>query len=364
MSSILAAVPGIPPNIADLLGPLLLGVLFNWALFGALVVQVWIYYLAFPNDRWIVKSVVFGSFIVELIQSIMIIKDAFRVMASGWGDPAQITVVGLLWFSVPFISVFSSWIAQLFYAWRIRVLSQNWILPITITALSLLQGACSWYTAIELKILNDFSLLQDKTYRVTSVWLGGTALCDLIIAASMIFYLHKSRTGFSRTDDIVQRLIRVTVETGLICTIIALIDLAVYVAYKDNNYHFTPVLTLSKLYANSLLASLNSRIRFSGGRFDDPNTNDHSLSVLESKNGVTVRGVSVNQLATGAQRRNGGVTGGIAVSISEETYGDNLHIPMNDSDCYRSILEQLGWDAKRSQMDNSSVPKTTADYSV
>ncbi|EPQ52288.1 hypothetical protein GLOTRDRAFT_47746, partial [Gloeophyllum trabeum ATCC 11539] len=167
---------------------------------------------------------------------------------------AVITRVGMLWFSVPFISVFVSWIAQIFYAWRIRVLSQSLWLPAIITLLSLLQGACSWYTAIELKILNDFSKLQDRTYRVTSVWLGGTALCDLIIAASMIYYLHKSRTGFSRTDDIVQRLIRVTVETGLICTVVALIDLAVYVAFKDNNYHFTPVLTLSKLYSNSLLA--------------------------------------------------------------------------------------------------------------
>ncbi|KZT25646.1 hypothetical protein NEOLEDRAFT_1178122 [Neolentinus lepideus HHB14362 ss-1] len=353
-SSILATVPGVPPNIAKLLGPLLLGVLFNWALLGALIVQIWIYYLAFPNDRVIVKSVVTLTFIIEVVQSILIINDAFRVLATGWGDVSQITRVGMLWFSVPFISVFVSWIAQIFYAWRIRVLSQNWILPIVIVVLSLLQGACSWYTAIELKILNDFSLLQDKTYRVTSVWLGGTALCDLIIAASMIYFLHKSRTGFSRTDDIVQRLIRVTVETGLICTVVALIDLGVYVAFKDNNYHFTPVLTLSKLYSNSLLASLNSRIRFSGGRFDDPNTGDHSLSILESKNGATVRGVTVNQLATNPQlRRNGGMTGGIAVSISEETYADNLHIPMDD----------LGWDAKRSQMNMPSVPKT-ADYAA
>lgn len=85
------------------------------------------------------------------------------------------------------------------------------------------------------------------------VWLGGTALCDVILAGSMIYYLHKSQTGFRATTTLLSKFIRITVETGLTCATFAILDLALFLAFENNNYHLAPSIALSKIYANSLL---------------------------------------------------------------------------------------------------------------
>lgn len=85
------------------------------------------------------------------------------------------------------------------------------------------------------------------------IWLGGSALCDSILAACMIYYLQRAKTGFRTTTTLLSKFIRITVETGLTCAIFAILDLSLDLAFKKNNYHLAPSIALSKIYANSLL---------------------------------------------------------------------------------------------------------------
>lgn len=59
------------------------------------------YYMAFPNDRRLSKSIVAFTFIVELLQTVLATRDAFRNFGTGWGDMRDLDEVGWLWFSVP-----------------------------------------------------------------------------------------------------------------------------------------------------------------------------------------------------------------------------------------------------------------------
>jgi hypothetical protein len=54
--------------------------------------------------------------------------------------------------------------------------------------------------------------------------------------------------------SVIVRLISMTLETGSLCAITAIMDLAMFVAYPHNNAHVIPGLALSKLYSNSLFA--------------------------------------------------------------------------------------------------------------
>jgi hypothetical protein len=87
-------------------------------------------------------------------------------------------------------------------------------------------------------------------------------VCDVIIALSMMFYLLKSRTGFSNTNTILTRIIRVTVETGLVTAIFATLDIVLFLAFPDVNYHIAPNLALAKLYSNSLLMVRRPHLSF------------------------------------------------------------------------------------------------------
>lgn len=115
------------------------------------------------------------------------------------------------------------------------------------------------------------------------MWLGCSTAADLVIAAAMIYYISHSGRGFRSSNVLLTRIIRVTIETGLICAAIAIIDLGLFLAFKNFNYHLAPSVALSKLYSNSLLAVscacilhlttanrclqvFNARVRFIHGR--------------------------------------------------------------------------------------------------
>lgn len=131
------------------------------------------------------------------------------------------------------------------------------------------------------------------------MWLCGTASCDLVIAASMVYYLKKSKSGFRSTTIMLEKVIRITVETGLACAAGALIDMGLFIGFPNTNYHLTMCLLLSKLYSNSLMVVskpsfvrkhflrfvphqvLNSRVRIVGGRDESTVQLDPTLSTIQ-----------------------------------------------------------------------------------
>ncbi|KIJ23054.1 hypothetical protein M422DRAFT_196394, partial [Sphaerobolus stellatus SS14] len=63
----------------------------------------------------------------------------------------------------------------------------------------------------------------------------GTAICNTLITVSMISYLSSSRTGFRTTNILLVKLIHITVETGFITTTFAIIELVLFLHFKEVN---------------------------------------------------------------------------------------------------------------------------------
>lgn len=63
------------------------------------------YVTSFPNDRRLLKCLVFGIFTLEMTQTLLVARDMFDVFASGWGrgDLSQLQSVHLTWLSAPII---------------------------------------------------------------------------------------------------------------------------------------------------------------------------------------------------------------------------------------------------------------------
>ena len=62
------------------------------------------YYMSFPNDRISAKTLVFGLYLIETVQTILVTHDMFHAYAIGWGDLAQLESAQLEWLSVPIFS--------------------------------------------------------------------------------------------------------------------------------------------------------------------------------------------------------------------------------------------------------------------
>ncbi|KAG9086585.1 hypothetical protein FS749_003542 [Ceratobasidium sp. UAMH 11750] len=89
-------------------------------------------------------------------------------------------------------------------------------------------------------------------------WLTSAALCDVLIVYMLSTALMTQRTGFGRTDALIDKLLRYTINTGLLTSIIAIVDLIAFCT-MNNLVHLCFNFILGKLYTNTLLATLNAR---------------------------------------------------------------------------------------------------------
>ncbi|KAF9563233.1 hypothetical protein CPC08DRAFT_336070 [Agrocybe pediades] len=280
--------PTIPPNIAAIAGPLILAYLLHWGLFGALCVQIYIYYLAFPRDVPGTKILVYGVYLAELAQTFMFTYQAFESFAAGFGEFSAVTKTRIIWFSVPILSSTVSFVVQLFYAYRIKILSRSNFVAGIILMLAIVQWAGGIATGVLGQEQVDLSnFLSKKTYITLGLWNGGAAVCDVLIAAFMTYFLSRRKSEWKPTQRIVHRLIRLIVETGTITAAIAIANLALSLLPSKPTYYQTTSGVLGKMYSNTMMAVFNSRISF---RRHESSTRDESYNYFERSGNNAVSG--------------------------------------------------------------------------
>ncbi|KAF7353781.1 hypothetical protein MVEN_01063600 [Mycena venus] len=262
--------------------PMLVGTLLNWALLGALFVQVYLYILAFPKDKLLHKSVVGFIVIAEILQTLVDTRDAVRIFGDGWGNPQILELVGWTWFSVPVVGSTIACVGQLFFAWRISILRNDWFIPGVIALVTVFQFAAGIWTGVLICRAETFAQLQFRTLKPPAAWLAATALADLIIVAATTFYVIQKRTPDSSrtTRAVLSRILKVTVETGVLCAVFAIANLSLFVTYEGNNYHLGICIWLSKVYSNSIMVIMNSRAHI--GHAPPPGTSQSTEIVFRS----------------------------------------------------------------------------------
>ncbi|KAJ8091684.1 hypothetical protein PM082_020919 [Marasmius tenuissimus] len=277
--------------------------MFNWGLFGVLSVQTYMYYSAFPNDALKFQALVYGVYLVETVQTILVTHDAFQTFAFGYGNIFSLNSVQLIWFHACVLPGLVAFTVQIYFAYRIFLLSRSKIVSIIIAVTALMEFIAAVTTGVMAKQNATFSgVAEDKTMiPVVGVWLAGSAFCDILIAMSMTYVLSKYDGSFAETRDRVNRIIRLTMETGSLTAVIAVVDLILFVKFPAQDYHICPAITLAKLYSNSLLVVFNSRMRI-------PNSRGHSTSRSDShavngNNSMVFRTTDVNRRPEGIQVR-------------------------------------------------------------
>ncbi|KAF4563731.1 hypothetical protein EYR36_002972 [Pleurotus pulmonarius] len=87
-----------------------------------------------------------------------------------------------------------------------------------------------------------------------NLWLASSIACDLMITFTMIFILSRARgqSAFKPTLETLSRIINFTMETGLVTTVWAIIQLILWVETPTRGFVFF-------LYSNWLISTLNSR---------------------------------------------------------------------------------------------------------
>jgi len=144
---------------------------------------------------------------------------------------------------------------------------KNFILTGSILLLVLANSGCgiAWViVSIQIKTYEDLLKISPLTISINAL----SATADVIIAATLVIMLNRSRTGFSKSDTMINKLILFVVNTGLLTSCCAIASLISLVASPRTLIYASFYFCIGRLYSNSLLATLNAR-RILRGRVDD-----------------------------------------------------------------------------------------------
>ncbi|KAK0207884.1 hypothetical protein DFS33DRAFT_1379430 [Desarmillaria ectypa] len=257
-------IPGV--NVPLLTGPLLLGYMLGSCLYGALLVQFYLYYLQ-CNDQRRIKIFVWLLFVVETTFAVFSTIAAWNSFGKGWGNANALYGINWTWKPLTPLNGFIALMAQSFYVGRIWNLTRNYWTCIVIECIAVMQCVVAFYVGIAVVSRKGATEDLHGETPMISLWLASSAACDLMITASIVCVLWRVKTHlkFRSTLNVVTKLIWCTIETGLITSLVVILQLILWRTFSQYYFHLICFLTIGKLYSNTLLATLNFRALIFGG---------------------------------------------------------------------------------------------------
>ncbi|KAF9448369.1 hypothetical protein P691DRAFT_704986 [Macrolepiota fuliginosa MF-IS2] len=321
-------------------GPVLFGYCLDIFLYGVLTVQTYLYYLAFPKDRWQVKLIVYFLYIVGTLQTAFALRDFYALFCTSAGSNELELVLltesnalqefGFIWFTVPVCSTLAAAVSQLFYAYRIYRLSSGKVVTAIICVLAVLQFTCGIISSATAygrhNLENTFGALGIFLNAIVWGTVGG--FCDVLIAIYMFYFLSKQLSRLPRRTQVpLTKIKRLLLETGVLTAVMA-INYTILSVFVNNNWYMIPGLSLSKLYSNSMLVLLNNRFTITGGRNTPPSDFDivsyHHSDGSRANGGPVMSGVIFAHTHQTETLTNGGIhTVELAPQVEQGSGGAN-----------------------------------------
>ncbi|KAI0707453.1 hypothetical protein C8T65DRAFT_651035 [Cerioporus squamosus] len=289
----------------DTLGAAFFGHFLTTLLYGITTLQAFMYYRDKYSDPPVLKlsHPILDSVHAALITGAMYwycitnFNNLAAIQHPIWPIPAMVIVSNL-----------SNLIVRGIFGYRLYRLSHhNWILPTVIGVLSLFVADF----AIEMYVLHFLRCTHWGLY----AGLSTEVVVDLIVALSQCILLRAFETGIRSTDSAIRVLMTYSVNTGLLTSLCAIGALVSYAVRPSKFIYFAFYLALSKLYVNSLLATLNARGSLLGRnrRHGRRASKNNGGAGLRMGMGISLRSPSRNREQ--GHGGDGGQGGGIEVRV-------------------------------------------------
>lgn len=257
-------------------GPALFGYCLDIFLYGILIVQIYLYYLAFPEDRRLTKSVVYFVFLTGTVQIALSLRDFYMLFCTltgnNWLVDLDVHNFGFMWLTIPVSASVVAVAVHAFYAHRIHTVSGNKTVVYIIMALSFLQFVSGIVSAVivhrPLHIADFAHASMPRNYASSYIFVLTGAICDSIIAIYMCRFILSAecRTASKASQDIITRAKRLFFETGFVTAGWAITYVVFAFLQMNNSWYLLPGLSIEKFYSISMLVLLNNRFIISGGR--------------------------------------------------------------------------------------------------
>ncbi|KAM5535796.1 hypothetical protein V8D89_010519 [Ganoderma adspersum] len=276
----------------------LVAIITSTGVYGITVLQACLYFRSSSQDSTLKRSFVAFLFILDSASLALAVDALYEYIVVDFGKTS-------LLFELPRALAFENGmtyligtLTQCFFAHRLWALSRgNVPLVSTIVALSLVSFGIAIVICVRNYKYPEVSSLASFEMRFLIGLSNGLSVpCDVLITAALSYYLHSKRTGFKRTDSIINRLIIYAVNRGALTAICQAGLTIVFVTFPGRLFHFPFDLLSGKLYCNTLLATYVILGRASGGNIEESDTFAHRLNAQRAMRGDGKNVMDVNTL--------------------------------------------------------------------
>ncbi|WWD17018.1 hypothetical protein CI109_101454 [Kwoniella shandongensis] len=260
---------GIKQNIGLYLGPIILGFAFDCVLLGVMFNQLIQHFLLTPSDRRFNRIILVLSVLLAYGSTVLNLLMMFDWFAYGFGEWYRLFGLRYLkW--VPLVDVGTVTTIQIFYLERAYQLhnKSKWVIFTVLPFILAGIGGAVGCTIKACLIPDSYYIVDLKPFFYT--WLCSTVVAGIALTGMIAYKLIKSRTGWSDTDYLIGRLVRLSVESQLFPTLIAIAFMLSYGIKPVAGLNLFFEMFHPKVYVVAFLAVLNARKALREGLNPEP----------------------------------------------------------------------------------------------
>ncbi|KAJ7290032.1 hypothetical protein C8J57DRAFT_335947 [Mycena rebaudengoi] len=243
------------------LGAMVAGFAVSCVVYGVLLTQVWTYFWRYNGDGVTYKFLVVLILLLETVAQVFIGHFVYFYTVTSIQDPFSI-IKGTTTWSVILQEAIGSVVGTIVkccFASRVyRFSEKNIFITGLIVLLALGQlGVSAFFTVKAFMLTHIAEVFNLRNLGTISLALG--VATDIVTAAALCFFLSRLRTGHREADSLVSRLVTDAINTGVVTSAVSLATLLMFNFSQHNLIFIGIYFVLSKLYAISFLATLNTR---------------------------------------------------------------------------------------------------------
>ncbi|KAG2741302.1 hypothetical protein P692DRAFT_20840094 [Suillus brevipes Sb2] len=242
--------------------------------------QFIVYFRVYFRESWRTKSLVIVIWLLDLSHSALVAVALWDSIIATYGDLSKIDTIP--WCIGPAIELTAliTFLVQSFFAYRIYKLQKKKLtVAIPIVALSLARLIMASITNSEMLKLKSYNTFFQRFSWIFTFGLILSALVDIMITTFLCYFLRKNRPSFTDTMRIIDTLTFWTIQNGSMTSAAAIATLLCWKIMPSNRVFLGLHFVVAKLYANSLLATLNARKQIWSGKQYTP-TNNQPMPIV------------------------------------------------------------------------------------
>ncbi|KAI0647868.1 hypothetical protein C8Q79DRAFT_536157 [Trametes meyenii] len=257
--------PSASLGLGDSFGVMLLSTIIAAAMYGLTVLQTLFYYEKFPKDSWMLKTTVAIVWILDTVTIVLDSHAIYYYLIVNFNNPSAL--LNQVWsVQVEILVTFSAVvIVQLFFVVRIYQLRPYaWYIPLAMATIAVASYALIIVIFSQVFHHTAWSDVQSSAVNNPLVvnWVLGLVV-DTSITIVLCWYLWSEKVYVRhKTHRMLNRIIIFSVNRGAIAAGTQLLSFLLKFVWPQKLVWLAFHNVLSKVYANSMLATLNSRVAF------------------------------------------------------------------------------------------------------